>query len=305
MRPGRASDLPALLELWRSEVRTGHRDSLPRQPEVEGLLAHFDWAARSRVEAGTEGLAGGVLVTSRPSPEGTVARIDPAVAREAGAAVAGAEPARVMQGLVQWGLHLSRAAGAAAVQVWVGPGQGKVLGDLGLHLVRPWWRMDRSLDGDLPAPVPVDGYKVLDGVGAVKGSWAAMHNHSFADHWRFSPRTEEELMTGKAPQLCLMALAAGSGEPAAVTLCQVENYVDDARQQPVGLVSSVGTVPEHRRRGLATWLVAEGLIRVRAAGARSASLYVDGLNETRAFDAYRKLGFELAFETEVWEATFQ
>jgi len=25
----------------------------------------------------------------------------------------------------------------------------------------------------------------------------------------------------------------------------------------------------------------------------------------RAFDAYRKLGFELAFETEVWEATFR
>ena len=36
-----------------------------------------------------------------------------------------------------------------------------------------------------------------------------------------------------------------------------------------------------------------------------ASLYVDGLNPTRAYDAYRKLGFELAFETEVWEATFR
>ncbi|MHB8587769.1 MAG: GNAT family N-acetyltransferase [Candidatus Dormibacteraceae bacterium] len=131
-----------------------------------------------------------------------------------------------------------------------------------------------------------------------------MHNRSFADHWRFSPRTEEELM-GKPPQLCLMALRATSGEPAAVTLCQLETYTHDSRPQPVGLVSSVGTVPEHRRRGLATWLVAEGLIRLRSAGARHASLYVDGLNETRAFDAYRKLGFELAFEAEVWEASFR
>jgi ribosomal protein S18 acetylase RimI-like enzyme len=70
----------------------------------------------------------------------------------------------------------------------------------------------------------------------------------------------------------------------------------------VGIVSSVGTVPEHRRKRLATWLVAELLGRLREEGARSASLYVDGWNHTRAFDVYRKLGFELAFESEVWEA---
>jgi hypothetical protein len=46
-------------------------------------------------------------------------------------------------------------------------------------------------------------------------------------------------------------------------------------------------------------------VRLRRTGARHASLYVDGLNPTRAFDAYRKLGFELAFETEIWEATFR
>jgi ribosomal protein S18 acetylase RimI-like enzyme len=51
--------------------------------------------------------------------------------------------------------------------------------------------------------------------------------------------------------------------------------------------------------------VAEALLRLRAAGARHASLYVDGQNPTGAVDVYRKLGFELAFETEVWEATFR
>ena len=28
------------------------------------------------------------------------------------------------------------------------------------------------------------------------------------------------------------------------------------------------------------------------------------VNHTRAFDVYGKLGFEVAFEAEVWEATF-
>jgi GNAT superfamily N-acetyltransferase len=263
------------------------------------MLAQFDWGARSRVvEVGAATLAGAVVVSSRPSPEGIVARIDPAVA-------AGDTPL-VMRDLVHWGLQLSRAAGAAAAQVWVGPGQAGVLHGLRLEMVRPWWRMDRTLArGELPTPVPIGGYLLLDVTGVPKGSWALMHNRSFADHWRFSPRTEDELILGKPPQLCLMAVTAGSREPAAVTLCQLETYGEDSRLQPVGLVSSVGTVPEHRRRGLASWLVAESLLRLRNAGARHASLYVDGLNETRAFDAYRKLGFELAFETEVWEANFR
>ena len=269
---------------------------MPREAQVNGWLGQFDWEARSRVEDGAGGLAGAVLVTSRPTPLGTVAQID--------CAIAGPQHAHVMRELVRWGLQLSRAAGASVAQVWVGPGAGGPLTELGLDMVRPWWRMDRGLAGDLPSPVPVRGYELLDGSRLPPGSWAEMHNRSFEDHWRFSPRSEQELIGGKSPQLCLMAVASATGDPAAVTLCQLETYADDSRPQPVGLISSVGTVPGHRRRGLANWLVAEGLARLRDAGARHASLYVDGWNETRAFEGYSKLGFGLAFESEVWEATF-
>jgi ribosomal protein S18 acetylase RimI-like enzyme len=269
---------------------------VPRESDLEGLLAHFDWGARSRViEDGDSRLAGAVLVTSRQMGDGIVARVDPAADGE--------DSRTVMRDMVRWSLNLSRAAGAAAVQVWVGPGHGTVLRSVGLEMVRPWWRMDRGL-ANLPTPLPVSGYELMDGWQMPKGSWADMHNRSFADHWRFSPRSEDELVIAKAPQLCLMAVTAKDQQSAAVTLCQVETYADDSRPQPVGLVSSVGTLPEHRRRGLATWLVTEGLRRLRSAGARHASLYVDGLSHTRAFDAYRKLGFELVFEAEVWEATF-
>ncbi len=279
-------------------MRAGRRDSVPREVELHGLLAHFDWEARSRLVKDKAGrLAGAVLVTSRDTPEGVVARVDPAAD--------GDNAAQVMRDLVTWSLQLSRAAGAAVAQVWVGPGHGDVLRAAGLELVRPWWRMDLAMTGDLVTPTPVDGYELADGLRIPRAfSWADMHNRSFTDHWSFSPRTEGELMTGKALELCLIAVATASGEPAAVTLCQVETYTDDSRPMPVGLVSSVGTLPEHRRRGLAGWLVAEGLHRLRGAGARHASLYVDGLSQTRAFDAYRKLGFELAFEAEVWEARF-
>ena len=296
MRPGRATDLPALVELWGKEVRAGRRDNVPSEVELQGLLAHLDWEARCRLVEDSAGLAGAVLVTSRDTLDGTVARIDPTVNGE--------ESAQVMQSLLSWSLQLSRAAGAVAAQVWVGPGQANVLRTAGLEMVRPWWRMDRPMTDLPPAPTPVAGYDLIDGTGITRGSWADMHNRSFADHWSFAPLSEEELMRGKSPELSLMAVATATGEPAALTLCQIETYDQDSRPQPVGLVSSVGTLPEHRRRGLATWLVAEGLRRLGLAGVRHASLYVDGRSHTRAFDAYRKLGFQLAFEIEVWEARF-
>ena len=235
-------------------------------------------------------------MSSRPTPLETVTQIDASVAD-------GVEPAQRTD-LMRWGIGLSQAAGAVAAQVWCGRGHGDEPEQLGMERVRPWWRMDLSLELELPEPAGVAGYALHDGHDVGAGSWAPVHNGAFADHWRFSPRTEEELMAGRPAALSLMAMTA-AGSPAAVTLCQIEAYTADPRPQPVGIVGSVGTLPEHRRRGLANWLVAEALLRLRQGGACHASLYVDGLNPTRAFDGYRKLGFEVAFEAEVWEATFR
>jgi ribosomal protein S18 acetylase RimI-like enzyme len=293
MRPGRKDDLPRLMELWRREVLAGRQDAPPNEARLRRMLETFDWEARSRVVDDGDGrIAGCALVTARPSPDGVLANVH--LAGEPGVA----DP------LARWGTQLSRASGAAIVQIFQAGGRRASLEGLGLKIVRPWWRMDRSFDAALPNVPPVNGYALVDAASTSPGSWAEMFNRSFSDHWRFVPRYEEEIVADKAPELCLMAVTARDRVPAAITLGEIEAYPDDRRPQPVGLVSSVGTVPEHRRRGLASWLVAEILARLKAAGARSASLYVDGLNEMRAFDAYRKLGFEVAFETDVWEATF-
>jgi len=257
---------------------------------VQALRARFEWEARSRVAEDDSGRQiGVVLVASRATPDGALASMD----------VAGSPAAA--PDLIRWAQRFSGAAGAFVVQLFVGGGHGENLTGLGFEKVRPWLRMDRSL-GDSLAPVePVPGYQLIDGT-AKPGTWAYMHNRSFADHWRFAPRTEVEMMGGKDARLCLMAISTDGGHPAALTIGLIETYRADPRPQPVGIVSSVGTVPEHRRRGLAKWLVAEVLERLRGAGAKHASLYVDGWNDTGAVDAYRKLGFDLAFEAEVWES---
>lgn len=297
MRPGRSEDLPSVLELWRAEVRAGRRDCVPGDFHLHRMLAGFDWEARSRVvESANGAMQGAVLVISRPTPLGAVTQVDASVARSG-------EPELRLE-LTGWGVGLSRAAGALAAQVWCGRDNGNGLDQLGMERVRPWWRMDRSLESELPKPAAVEGYKLQDGNRVAAGMWAPVHNRAFAEHWRFAPRSEEELMAGRPHALSLLAVTP-AGSPAAVTLCMIETYTADSRPQPVGIVGAVGTLPEHRRRGLANWLVAEALLRLRQGGARHSSLYVDAWNPTRAFDGYRKLGFELAHEAEVWEATFQ
>jgi ribosomal protein S18 acetylase RimI-like enzyme len=296
MRQGRAADLAGVLDLWAEDVRAGRRDCLPSEDRMARLLAGFDWEAGARIVEGSAGkIDGAVLVSSRSAPAGTIAIIEASTARGR---------TELLGDLTSWGLGFSRAAGAATALVWRGRGHSDGLDRLGLELVRPWWRMDRSLTVKPPATAAVAGYELQDATSVPRDRWAEAHNLSFADHWRFTPRDEDELMAGRPADMSLMAMAP-DGTPASLTLSQIVRYKTDARPQPVGMVSSVGTLPEHRRRGLATWLVAEALVRLHRAGARHASLYVDGQNPTHAFDAYRKLGFELAFETEVWEARLQ
>jgi ribosomal protein S18 acetylase RimI-like enzyme len=289
MRSAREEDLPHLLELWREEVALGRQDIVPGEARLRRMLGRYDWDSKSRVVEREGRLAGSVLVMSRPSTEGVMANIY------------AAGTADVYLEMVRWGVDFCRAAGATITQLFVGKGCGDGLEKVGLHRVRPWWRMDRGIDGGLPRALPVAGYEMLDGKTA-PDSWAELFNETFADHWRFTPRVEEEIIADKLPQLCLMAVTARDRKPVALTLGEIETYDGDPRPQPVGLISSVGTLPEHRRRGLATWLVADVLQRLQASGARHLSLYVDGANHTRAHEAYEKLGFEITFEAEVWEA---
>ena len=280
-----------MTDLWRTDATAGRRDSAPGVTSLRALGARFDWETKCRVAESDGGrLLGAVLVTSRATPDGVLANMD----------VTGSD--EVTPDLVDWARRFSQAAGAFCVQIFVGRSHLPDMTRLGFHKARPWWRMDRSLRTPLPPVEPADGYELFDGKAARPGSWGYLHNNSFADHWRFAPRSEEEMLSGKRPELCLMAVAKANAAPAAVTIGMIETYPDDPRPQPVGLISSVGTIPEHRRRGLAGWLVAEILGRLRKGGAAHASLYVDGLNETGAPAVYRRLGFELAFEADVWEA---
>ena len=298
MRPGRAADLPVLLEVHRGLVQQGVFNATPPRAWFERMMGDFDWAARSRVVEEHGRLAAGVIVFDRPVLEGTLARAE---------VIAGPE---LLVPLAEWGIALGRAAGAWGVQVWRGRGHGDGLERTGLKRARQFWRMDRPNLLAVPALPLAAGYRLVDGgdPAITESQWLEVNEGSFAEHWRHTPTTLEALHRRRSaadhqPQLELMALGS-DGRPAAFVAASLESYENDRRPQPVGLVAMVGTLPQHRRRGLAAALVAEALRRLRAAGARSSSLYVDGLNATRAYEVYRRLGYEVGFEEEVWETAF-
>jgi ribosomal protein S18 acetylase RimI-like enzyme len=290
MRAGRVQDLPGLRSLWAHEVLRRGRDCVPSEAAIVRMMSAFDWSARSRVIEDRIGLRAAALVLEHSNRGGTVVRVETTARDEAD---------RLR--LIEWGLGLSRAAGAAVVQVWRPKGQRQGMMELGLSLARPFWRMDRSDLEDVPeVPLP-PGYRlaqVIDRRAAVQ-----VFNRSFAEHWRFQPLDPDNLAPAARPAPLELLAVTDQGAPAAVVWCEVDAHDPDVRPQPVGVVEVVGTLPEHRRRGLASALTAEALRRLRRQGAASASLYVDGLNPTRAYDVYGRLGFVVAFQYEVFEAT--
>jgi mycothiol synthase len=279
--------------MWVEEAELGRIDHASRR-WLARVMGAFDWAAASRIAESGSGPAAAVLVLSRSTQDGVVTRI-----------VDLGVDATAHDAVLRWGMRFSAATGADRAQVWRVRGQAADLAGLGFASVRPYWRMDRpDLDNvpDLPLPA---GYRLLseDQEELPDAAWVGVYNDAFASHWRHAAQTVEswrQMRDQRDPGLTLVAVH--DDEVAACVWCDVDRYERDARPQPVGVVGTVGTVPRHRRRGLAAALMVEGMHRMRARGAASASLYVDGLNPTGAANLYRRLGFDVGLELDVLEA---
>ena len=284
-----------LLRRWRDDAIAGWREFA--SPDwLNAVMTDFDWETRSRVQDGPDQGEGLVVVIDRQTPDGSVVRIEASSSTGEVAA------------LLEWGVLFSRATGSVAAQVWRRQGLGAGLPGLGFEMIRPFWRMDRLDLESIPTLPSPEGYRLISEDSEPQPSevWVDVYNQSFSEHFNHAPMTPEQFdkRHRASPDLLLMAVT-DSGRPAAVVWGTIEGLVEeDPRPGPLGIIGVVGTLAEHRGRGLAAHLVADCLRRFQNRGARSASLHVDGLNPSRAYDIYRRLGFEIAWEMEVWEARF-
>lgn len=189
--------------------------------------------------------------------------------------------------------------------------QAELLTDAGFKPDRWSFAMRVELGAVPPAPPIPPGYAVRTYEDADADRWLEVHNRAFADHPNFNPWQPSEwqqwVIGSRAfrPRVSFLVTPEGSPEEI-VAYIQTSEY--DAFTEVTGrreaYVGKVGTVPEHRGRGLASWLLHHCLTVYQVDGYHEASLDVDSLNPTGALGIYERAGFETERTFVTYERTF-
>lgn len=177
--------------------------------------------------------------------------------------------------------------------------QADLLGSVGLVGERWTFTMRAGLV-DLPPRVELPaGYDVRVYDDTRGEALRHAHNVAFLDHPNFTPWSEElwrAQVTGSRafrPDVSYVVVPTGSEE----IVGYLQTLESPAHQEATGrreaYVAKVGTLREHRGRGLAGALLAHAMHGFRDAGCDEVGLAVDSENPTGALGIYRRAGFEV------------
>lgn len=167
---------------------------------------------------------------------------------------------------------------------------------------RWFFTMRRPLTGDVPEAAVPAGYRIEPFDLARHDEPARLvRNAAFADHWGSSdqtPETWKQWFTGTRafrPDLSYVAVADGApgDQPAAVLMTAYFDADTQATGRSEAWISVIGTLREHRRRGLAGALLAAALRQARLDGFAQAGLGVDAASPTGALGLYQAAGFTI------------
>jgi mycothiol synthase len=162
-----------------------------------------------------------------------------------------------------------------------------------------WNFVMRTRVDDLPPAQPLpDGYEFRRYDDAMGLAVLEAHNLAFGGHHpNFTPWTEtmwKQWVTGShtfRPDTSRVVVPTGSDEIVAyLTTHEFEAYFE-ATGRREAYVGKVGTLPEHRGRGIAAALLGHCLHAYAEAGYDEASLDVDSENPTGALGVYQRAGF--------------
>jgi ribosomal protein S18 acetylase RimI-like enzyme len=170
----------------------------------------------------------------------------------------------------------------------------------GMEPIRWYRHMERPLD-DLPA---VGAAELVPFTWDRDDEVRRAHNAAFTRHHGSSerdPASWQVLFTGQRafrPELSTLVLLDGA--VAAYALVYI--YDSDTRATGVqdAYFGQIGTLPEHRGRGLASAAIGASLHAAAGAGCQVASLQVDSDNLTGALRLYEGLGFRTRRSSVSW-----
>ena len=175
--------------------------------------------------------------------------------------------------------------------------QADLLSSAGMSGERWNFVMRTSLD-DLPDRLPLPrGYEFLRYDASMAGAMLDAHNAAFLDHPNFTPWSEtlwKQFITESRsfrPELSFVVVPTGEKDIVAYLQTAEFDAYFEATGRREAYVGKLGTLREHRGRGIAAALLVHCLHAYRDAGFDEASLDVDSENPTGALGIYERAGF--------------
>lgn len=185
------------------------------------------------------------------------------------------------------------------------PDQAALMVEAGMQAGRHGFLMVAHLGAGLPAPRLPDDLTVTAFDVATAEELRLAHNAAFADYPEGSDIDVDfwTMFMVKAahnrPHLSVVA-RDGGGAVAGYVFAHEYAVPMSGGSGPEIYVPYVGTLPEHRGRGLATGLLTHVLQTARAGGFATASLNVDTHNPTGALGIYERAGFREAYRQDYY-----
>jgi mycothiol synthase len=181
----------------------------------------------------------------------------------------------------------------AATRIWntVRGGDGaaiRLLEARGYEPDRRWWHMSIELSAEGPIAVPAPAGVTIRAFDPEREArrFHEVVERSFAGHWGWHAEDFEGFrhreMTGPEYDPTLWFVAQEDGQMVGILVGRIWG--------PRGWVSLVGTLPEHRSRGIGRALLSRSFEEFRRRGLCRAMLNVDSQNETGATALYEKVG---------------
>jgi ribosomal protein S18 acetylase RimI-like enzyme len=188
----------------------------------------------------------------------------------------------------------------------VAPGEAdkkKILAGIGMDVVRYFDNMTRPLTVPLPEVV-TDGFTIEPWDMSRSEEIRMVLVEAFRDHWGSAGIDQhgfENWMAAEGTRHDLSFLAVSDGKIIGYSANAHHKGDSEAHGRHEAWIDSLGTLKEHRGKGVATALLAASMHAMRDAGFESAGLDVDSANPTGAHGLYRRLGFELTYQSAMWE----
>ncbi|MFD4671545.1 GNAT family N-acetyltransferase [Lentzea sp. NPDC058450] len=301
-RPLTTADIPAVTALYGAAEEVDDTGELLSEEDFAESFGETDLPGGSLGVFADGRLAGYGLVVLRDQPVGTHrVRLDGVVRPEFRRRGIGLPLLERLVALAR-GLHVARHPDMPlAVSTMIesrSEGHVALAEKLGFHADRHFSELEVAL-GESLAQVPIPaGYEIVPFSTARDEEVRVVCNAAFARHWGSVDRSPQEWaasFTGSErfqPQTSFLALRGN-----AVVGFVLSRYYP-AFEEATGIrelwIGDVGTLEEHRGRGVASALLSWTLAQGRAQGFHRAGLSVDTANPTGALGLYERAGFGVA-----------